>query len=110
MNYFVKSIISLAVLSFSSWNAQAQCVMNEQGYVDIAGYYVCTGYCQVYGGATYVTQNADKIVLINEKSQTATGEIDHLGGNSTDWGVTFEITNNCKQIVFSNSTIWLKNK
>lgn len=92
--------------------AQAQCLMNEDGYANVSGEYACTISCAAGGGvqgkSVYVVQNGGNLTLINEAGSSAAATISGLSGSSSAWGLTFAVKNNCREIIFSNSTTWLR--
>jgi hypothetical protein len=100
----------IAMLSVAASTAYASCEMNEQGYANISGAYTCAVFCPAggVGNTAYVTQNGRVVQLINEAGQPSDGTVNLLAGTASDWNITFKIANNCKELIFSNSTIWLR--
>lgn len=112
MDIFMKtcSRYLVAMLSVVASTAYATCEMNEQGYANISGAYTCAVFCPAggVGNTAYVTQNGRVLQLINEGGQSSDGTVAAFSGTASDWNITFKVANNCKELIFSNSTVWLK--
>ncbi|MDP4488837.1 hypothetical protein QDG88_12970 [Pseudoalteromonas piscicida] len=105
MKSTLQSVFALVSL-FTATGSVAQCIMNEQGYANISGSYICTSVCQSEGKEAYVTQKGEKLLFINEALEKTPGVISKLEGTANN--ITFKVTNNCQQIEFSNGTVWLR--
>ena len=104
-------LLTGSILAFlCSTASNAQCEMNESGYANISGEYVCTTYCPGggVGKTTYIIQNGGALSLVNEGGQTSSGTISLNKVTATGWGITATVANNCREIIFSNSTVWLR--
>lgn len=105
----MKNILKSAALLLSTCivqNTYAQCTMNEEGYANVSGSYICTTVCQAEGKTAYVTQKGDQLLFINEMLEKGAGVIWKLQGTAGE--LTFKVTNNCQQIEFSNNTVWIR--
>ncbi|TAN52682.1 MAG: hypothetical protein EPN21_03335 [Methylococcaceae bacterium] len=103
--------VALLVLPMVS-QAQGQCVKNEKGYLNISGEYLCTIYCPAegLGGRAYVVQEGGVVKFINGHGDVAIGSMLPASKNIdiSDWGLSAKVVNNCQELVFSNTTVWLR--
>jgi len=107
--------LSIAILfSIISCTAIAECEVNENGYLNISGEYICTIFCQPNEFMnTYIVQNAGKLTLIAATVPTSTSSIGTISLNkvkATGWGLTATVANNCQELIWNNSTVWLRKK
>lgn len=115
MNTKIKTSMFLALLVFPMLSqAQGQCVKNEKGYQNISGEYVCAIYCpsEGLGGTTYVTQDGSKVKFVNGGGDVAEGTMTSTSTSFKidipSWGTSTTLLNNCQELVFGNTSVWLR--
>lgn len=96
-------------IAFFSITIQAECEVNENGYVTISGDYTSMLSGAEQGMTAYIIQKGKSLTLINGGGGvTTTGTLSLLKVTVPEWSLTGTLQNNCREIVWSNSTVWLR--
>ena len=60
------------------------------------------------GMTAYVIQNGNALTIINGGGGAGTGTLALLKVTVPEWSLTGTVQNNCREILWGNSTIWLR--
>ncbi|MDD5229596.1 MAG: hypothetical protein PHN45_11025 [Methylococcales bacterium] len=99
-------MIALPVATFAA--SPSSCVKNEKGAFNISGEYICTISCDGLTEIDHVTQDGDSVRFINGVGDISNGKLKGLNANASEWGLSVTVSNNCQELIFSNSSIWLR--
>jgi hypothetical protein len=89
--------------------SQGLCFLNGEGFLNVSGEYICTVFCPAggVGKRAFVSQNGENLILTNDGLAQFKCTITGLSITCTS-GPPATVINNCKELQFNNSTIWIR--
>ncbi|MEI7869520.1 MAG: hypothetical protein WCI11_16650 [Candidatus Methylumidiphilus sp.] len=102
--------VALSVFPLLVQAGTNNCTINEQGFQNISGEYVCTTACSApgFGGRAFINQQGNTLKFINGAGSVSSGTLTPYGIWVVDWSLNATVANNCQEIIFSNNSVWLR--